>query len=256
VLASPSNAEATFLRLRPTIERIVAFVARRHHASPEEAEDFGSLVSEKLIENDYLVIRKFQGRSTIETYLTTVILRLFLDFRNHEWGKWRPSAAARRGGRMAMLLDKYLTRDSIPLDQACELLRTNHGVSLDRSEIAQIAARLPRRSPRRHESDEVLSQMPARDRADQTMLERDREALWQRIMAVVAEVRVNLSPQDATIIALRFEDGRKVSEIAALLHTPQKPLYERVNRLLAHLRRELEKGGIDAETIQDLFDGD
>lgn len=256
MLAPDSSAEATFLKLRPTIARIVASVARRRHASIDEAQDFGSLVNEKLIENDYLIIRKFQGRSTIETYLTTVIVRLFLDFRNHEWGKWRPSAAARREGQVAVLLDRYLTRDGISLDQACELLRTNHGISLDRAELAEIAARIPQRAPRRHESDEVLAQMPAHDRADQTILDRDRQSLWERIMTVVAGVRAAMPPQDATILALRFEDGKKVSEIAAFLHMPQKPLYERVNRLLAHLRQELEKAGIDAETIRNLLDGD
>jgi hypothetical protein len=52
----------------------------------------------KLIENDYRILRSFEGLASLGTYLTTVIARLFLDFQIHEWGRWRPSAAATRLG--------------------------------------------------------------------------------------------------------------------------------------------------------------
>jgi RNA polymerase sigma factor (sigma-70 family) len=255
VLASSRpTAEATFIKLFPAIERIVAFGARRHHASADEAEEFGSYVNEKLIENDYGIIRKFEGRSTIETFLTTVVSNLFHDFRNREWGKWRPSAEARRGGPAAMLLERYLVRDSLPFDQACDALSTNHGITLLRAELERIAARLPVRYRRRTESEEVLQQTEAPDRADSAVVDERRLALWDRVISVVSAERAKLPPQDASIVALKFEDGRRLSEIAAILQLQQKPLYERLKKLMKQLRLALEAAGIDAAMIRDLLD--
>ena len=41
-----------------------------------EAEEFGSEVKLRLVENDYEAFRRFQQRSTLRTYLTIVIQRI------------------------------------------------------------------------------------------------------------------------------------------------------------------------------------
>lgn len=50
-----------FLANLPHIEKVVAQTCRRCRFRKEEAEDFSSLVMIKLMENDYAVLRKFQG---------------------------------------------------------------------------------------------------------------------------------------------------------------------------------------------------
>src|SRR5947208_3040379 len=45
--------------------------------SPDDVEDFASWVKLRLIDGDYAVIRKFQGRCSPATYLTVVIRRLY-----------------------------------------------------------------------------------------------------------------------------------------------------------------------------------
>src|ERR1043165_7928574 len=84
------NAEEIFLANVPTIDRIAAFICRRHHMA-DDAEEFASQVKLDLIERNYEIIRKFEGRATFSTYLTTVMHRLFYQYRVREWGKWRPS---------------------------------------------------------------------------------------------------------------------------------------------------------------------
>src|SRR5437870_13909457 len=61
-----------------TIERIINFVAARRRLRASDADEFASNVKLKLVENDYAILRKFQGRSSLRTYLTIVIQRLFL----------------------------------------------------------------------------------------------------------------------------------------------------------------------------------
>ena len=62
--------------------RLVRSVARRRRLSADDAEELRSLVLLKLVENDFAVGRKFEGRSSLATYLTKVIWRVWLDRRN------------------------------------------------------------------------------------------------------------------------------------------------------------------------------
>ena len=80
------------------IDQIVRTVGRRRHLSAAEQEDFASFVNLRLVDDDYAILRKFQNRSTLWTYLAAVIERMSLDFCAEEWGRWRPSAMAERLG--------------------------------------------------------------------------------------------------------------------------------------------------------------
>lgn len=93
------NGEALFLAQLPAVDRVIAFVCRRHRLSPDEGAESAAVVRLKLVEGDYAVLRAFRGQSSIQTYLSVVIQRMVLDHRASAWGKWRPSAEARRGGR-------------------------------------------------------------------------------------------------------------------------------------------------------------
>src|SRR5258708_1904751 len=154
------NGERLFLSALTTINRAIAWTCARNHVSHEDAEEFGSHVRLKLIEENYAIIRKFQGRSALRTYLTVVIQRLFLDFRISAWGKWRPSAEAKRGGALAMLLEQLLVRDGHTFDEACQLLATKYGIAAEDAELERVASRFPMRVKRRFESDDRLVEMP------------------------------------------------------------------------------------------------
>jgi hypothetical protein len=64
----------------PLVSRLVRFTARRYHLTFTDTEEFASLVHVKLVESDCAVIRKFEGRSTLATYLAVVIERLYRRF--------------------------------------------------------------------------------------------------------------------------------------------------------------------------------
>ena len=95
--AVPSvSQESLFLTSLPVIDEVTLSVCRRHRLSGPEAEDFAAEVHLHFIERDSEVLRRFEGRSSLRTFLSVVINRLLLDYRNRLWGKWRPSAEARR----------------------------------------------------------------------------------------------------------------------------------------------------------------
>jgi len=60
-IVSPGNVFTSELA---AIERIIGRVAAQHHLRDADAEDFASHVKMKLIENDYAIVRKFEGRSS------------------------------------------------------------------------------------------------------------------------------------------------------------------------------------------------
>jgi RNA polymerase sigma factor (sigma-70 family) len=256
---APEPVEPTgkelFLSQLELIERVISFVSSRHHLPGAEADDFAAHVKLKLIENDYGVMRKFRGRSKLRTYLATVILRLFKDYRNSAWGKWRPSAEALRAGEVAILLERLTVRDRYSFEEACELMETNHQVTVPRAELEAIAGRLPNRVRRRFESEEALADVAANQRhLDEVVADKERAVTAARVQAALSKAMQALSGQDRLIFALRFHDGRKFVEIARLLQLDQKALFRRVERLLKALRAALNASGIDGADALEIFD--
>lgn len=246
--------EQKFLELLPLILKTVEFVARRYRLSKDDTDDFASEIQIKLVENDYARLRKFEGRSSMRTFLTTIISHALQDFLDSERGKWRPSAAARRAGAHAVLLEQLLVRDERSFEEAVHVMITHHGVTLDRSELERIASQLPVRFRRRFESDEALASVPTADRADACVLHQEWTASWERVVAVLRRVQDRLPSQDALILAMRFEDGMKISQIAETLKLEPRLLYARVYRLLEDLRFALEEQGIDATLVRRIFE--
>ena len=158
-VASFVTDEARFLANLPVIDDVTAKVCRRHRLSAAESDDFQSDVHLHFIERNYEVLRRFEGRSSLTTYITVVVQRLFLDRRNRLWGKWRPSAEARRLGPTAILLERLVARDGWSAEQALETLRVNHNVVVDEA-LRALCEKLAKRTPSR--------QLVPQDQADET----------------------------------------------------------------------------------------
>jgi len=251
-LAAPETVLVSELA---TIERIINFVVARRRLRASEADEFASHVKLKLVEHDYAILRKFQGRSTLRTYLTIVIQRLFLDYSDAKWGKWRPSAQARRTGNVGMLLEQLLWRDGYTLEEASEIVVTNYRITVDKAELERIAALLPARPKRRFEDDASLSDRAADSPGADALTERgDRTRIAQRVSAALQRLMARAQPQDRLILVMKYVDGRSVADIASMLGIDQKHLYRRLDWLLRDLRVGLQAEGIDAEEALAIFD--
>ena len=132
----------------PIVDKAVRFVCRQHRCGPDEAEEFASVARLKLVEHGHAILRRFEGRSSLKTYLVTVVHRLFIDHRRQRWGTWRPSAAARRLGPVAMRLDTLLHRDGLRFEEACEVIRTTERRDVSLDELDALRGQLPRRTRR------------------------------------------------------------------------------------------------------------
>lgn len=232
------------------IERTIASVCRRHHLFGADAEDLAGVVRLHLIEDNYAVLRRFEGRSSLTSFLVVVITRQFQDWRNARWGKWRPSAEAKRMGDTAVRLETLTVRDGMSLDEAHEVLRTHYHVRDSRSALEAMAERFPVRHKRMFVDDSAMEMMaaPSAD-AEALALASESAVAAQQASAALADVLRALPPQDRLILKMRFKDNQQVSEIAKALHLEAKPLYRRFDKLLQSLRTSLEEAGLTAESM-------
>jgi DNA-directed RNA polymerase specialized sigma24 family protein len=100
------------------IDRLVARACRRVGIAVGEVEDVASVVKLALVENDYAILRRYEGRSSLATYLTTVIQRMLADQRERTHGRWRPSPEAERLGELAVLMEEIVGKQRRSVDDA------------------------------------------------------------------------------------------------------------------------------------------
>lgn len=248
------NAQELFLRHIDTIDRIAAFICRSNRLNATAAEEFASEVKLALVIDDYDIVRKFQGRSSFSTYLTTVISRLFYQHRVKEWGKWRASAEAKRLGQKAVVLERLITRDGFSLGEARQFLTTGNSPDYTAAEIDSIYARLPARQPRpvlvtEDDSNDVASH----EAADDTVMARERRQVAKKAAQILDEFIGKMKAEDQLILRMRFWHGKRAPEIALLLTIDQKKVYKRIDKLLAALRKELIARSIDRSVADDLL---
>jgi RNA polymerase sigma factor (sigma-70 family) len=249
------NWETFFLDNLSLIERVAAFVCRKYGLSGADAEDFASASKLKLIEDDYAVLRKFQQKASLGTYLTIVVERHYLDQKIHEWGKWRPSMRARQGGDAAIFLERLISRDGLGIAEASTIVRQKF-TELDARALERLAGSIVVRQPRRQASVERTEEMrePASEAsAEDELLSGEREVAARRAGAVLSRELDHLPPEDRLIMKLRFIDAMKVSTMARMLHADQKQLYRRIERLVAMLRKALLAAGVAMSDIGDML---
>jgi RNA polymerase sigma factor (sigma-70 family) len=182
----------------------------------------------------------------------SVVTNLFLDWRNAEWGKWRPTTAARRVGPLGVELERLIIRDRLAFNEAAEVLVTR-GVAASHQECDRTWARLPQRPTRRFHNEVAIAHLSARERADDRVVESERHEQAVQASEAMARALASLSPHDQLLFRLRYHDGFTVAQIAKLVHDEQKLLYRRFDRLLAELKAAMLESGLSAASVAELI---
>jgi RNA polymerase sigma factor for flagellar operon FliA len=248
--------EALFLSNLPTTEKILGALGRRHRLSPDAVDEFSAWAKLRLVENDYAILGKFRGESSLATYLTVVIAMLYREYRVQEWGRWRPSAAAKRHGSLGVRLETLVNRDGMSIAEAGRLLHTSGETNLSDRELAAIVSEFPRRTPLRPiETADPPEDVEARDRADHRVDAEEADAASVEAKRALVDALNTLPREDRLIVQLHYMESMSVADIARGLALPQKPLYRRLDRLIAKLRISLERAGISRERVRELAGG-
>jgi RNA polymerase sigma factor for flagellar operon FliA len=244
-MANPSD---TLVEQLPLIEQIIRAVCRGRRMNAAQIEDFAGFVKLRLIENDYAIIRKFKGRSSFGTFVTTVISRLLNDYTDRErGGRWRHSAEAKRMGPLAEELELLLVRDKRTFDEAFGELSAKHP-GITRPELEAIAERFPVRHRATMSSLEDC-EVPI---AGAHALDAGKAEMLKILSMVISKFIAGLPKEDQLIVQLRFEDDMPVPRIASALHLDMQSVYRRLRRHYRDLRRMVEKAGISKEDVDGL----
>jgi RNA polymerase sigma factor (sigma-70 family) len=235
-----------------TIEAVLAHVRRRHLLSPDAAEEFSSWARLRLFADDCAILRKFRGQSAIRTYLTTVLLHLFLDWRNAQWGRWRPSAMARRLGPLAVEMERLILRDGRSYEEALESLLSS-GTAEARTQCDALWSQLKRQPVRRMTTTEILVEVPGADDSQQRVDFEDPQVKAARIGSAVRHALRRLDPQEQVILRLNYVNNFTAKQIAEVTGLEAKPLYRRIEQMVAKLGQNLRAAGLTKDETLDLL---
>ena len=239
----------------PLVQRVIARACNRARLQSHEAEDFASDVMVALLEDDYAIVRRYEGRSSFAGFIAAVVEHLLIDRFIAERGRWNPSAEAQRMGEAAMALERLIYRDAQPLDAALPIVRAIDP-AITRKSAEAILARLPVRKtrPRAVDLDAVNPEaFPSHERADARAIASDATKTAQEASRVVREHLDTLPDEDRTLLRLRFGADMSVADVSRALRIPQRPLYRRLESLLGTLRGVLRASRIDASAAADLI---
>jgi RNA polymerase sigma factor (sigma-70 family) len=249
-------AEALFLSRQDFIKDVVRRVARRWRLSREDAADFESDVQLKLLEDDYAVLRKFAGRSRLETYLTTVIHRVFFDSWNRRCGKWRPSAEALRLGPLAVELERLVLREGKSLDEATAFLSAAGNDPVTREDLSRLLAQLPVRVRRKPEDGRDPDGLESPDpNPEESVASQERRFTAKTLQELLTAALARLADEDRLLMKLLHVDGLTIAGITRVLGVEQRPMYRAVERCHREMRRFLEEKGVLPATLERVIDG-
>ncbi len=235
------------------IRQIVRTVGKRRHLSAAERDDFASFVHLRLVEDDYAVLRKFQGRSSLWTYLAAVIERLSLDFCTEKWGRWRPSAMAEKLGPVAVIMERLVNRDGHPLDEALEILKSQNDVRLSDGQLRRMWEQLPVRVRTSEVGEEAAQELIGSENAEAHVEDEERRKSIEELQRVLQAAFADLAAQDRVLIALRFDQDLSMVQIAKLTGVSVPTLHRRLDKSVKQLRLALSRAGIDPREVAGLI---
>jgi RNA polymerase sigma factor for flagellar operon FliA len=122
------------------IDRALAGVCRRRHLRGPDAAEFAQNVYVWLL-GDAAALLHLHGKSDAKAYLFRTIDNKFLDFFRQCNGRWRPSAAARRNGRLATDLEELVEREGLTLHEAVETIHARSGTPYESLEALLLRLR-------------------------------------------------------------------------------------------------------------------
>lgn len=233
------------------VDHAIRRVSRGRRLSPMDAEDFRSFVLFQLFRDDGRRLRRFRRESRRSTFLLVVVKRLYLDFRSATWGKWRPSAQARKLGKLAVELETLLYRDGLPVADAVEVVASRQRGVPNRATLLELAMRLPvRQRPSFVSTETAELAVPARRPDDESERAEAERALLDAFRDAVRE----LSVEERALLRRRFGESGDLRSMAEAARVPASRIYGRLRRALGKLRNELEARGVGGETVARLLE--
>lgn len=221
-----------------------------------ESLELFNLVIDRIRENDYAVIRRFNHRARFTTYLTALIARQAVERIRCLKGRDRSRERAEALGHLGIRLFEKIVSQGIKVPDALQEIMRENFAGISEQRLAQMADHI---LGQRHMPAAVIISMgelpdrpePSGTTPESTALEKERR---EQIAVAVSLLRQKLSGTEWLLLRLRFPPdpqlpARKAGEIASLLGISRKAVYRRLDRLLPYCRSILEKASIESRQL-------
>jgi RNA polymerase sigma factor (sigma-70 family) len=212
--------------------------------------------------DDFRVLRQFQGKSKLSTYLTTIIANLVVDLVRKKKGRCRAKERSRELGEVAERLYGAVYGHGFSLDEAHSFLQGTWGITESHAELGVLLEQIRGRESLHlmHAGDcwpftgqsmltEDGEEISIADRAPsaEVMLAGEQTArLARRVLSAVLE---ELTGEERIILSLRFpivdgDEPKGNGEIATMLGLTEKAVDNRVRRILNRCRQMILSKGL------------
>jgi len=231
------------------------------------AEEAALAVMEGLEANDWQRVRSYSGKAAFSTYVMTLTTRLLEDFSRARFGRVRPPLWVKALGGIWRKLFTALCLERLKVGEAVEVVFQRQ-VTADKMEIEDAAYSLLGRIPDcganrgyEVEYDEshhgVASQKDEEVETDeqgrmlkylfQIILGREENEISEDGANKLQSLKIHLQPQEKMLLKLCFQDGLGVAAAGRLLGQTRHQAHGRMRRIMARIRKEFERTGLDQE---------
>lgn len=251
---SRMDAEQLLVAHFDFVKTTTASICRRYSIFGDDAADVLGDVELRLVRDDYAALKQCRNWNNPKPFLRVLISRVALDWMVSQWGKWRPTALARRLGPAAVLLERLILRDGMSRDEAILIALNADELTESREELMDFLAALPL-APRSHtvRLDDQVDVPGVKSAGGSAATDESLSRLRQILDAMQDEVQ-RLGAQDKIIIKMKYFDGFKGRQIAETVRETEQWVFRCIYKVMKTIRTRLEARGIEWSEVRELFD--
>jgi len=249
------------------LQKLDKLAARRFGAGGL-AEEASTYVINRLSENDWAVLSKFQGQSKPATYLYTVVCNFLEEFSRERFGRPRPPEWIKRQGELWIQIWRAVCLERQEIETIVD--RYSDDGCGDAKAIRKIAKTIKSRAfnqvqglrefcvPRDRASDGVALEDRLVDA--QTPDELLARGHYESLLAMMASVLdtqpsgrspLGISAQEAEALSLVYQEGHKRNAVARKMGVAAHAPGRMISRALNNLRLAVEARGGELELIRE-----
>jgi len=242
----------TFLKSAETLKRIEAVCKRRFHDENDADECFNHVI-DGLSDSDYRRLRSYKGKSSLNTYVYTLINSLVSDFKRKRYGRKRIPKVVSRLGALAEAVYRLICWEGFSLSEAYDITVIEglyEGTQEEFLKETDPVREAPcRENPRFSSLDDPSSGSPTHmvesgaSPLESLMEKLDGEG---RITAVriIREITEQLPDQDVLLLKLVYGSDLPLTRVEKVIGMKKGTARKRLKTLLTKYRERLLTEGI------------
>lgn len=229
---------------------LINLMSKKRFHSDALAEEAALYVIDALQKDNWKKVAAFSGRSTLKTFLRSLIFRLLEDFARQKFGRKQPPSWVKKLGGVYLYLYKVLCLQRLDEVSAVEAALTRLSACL-RREIEDAVFTILEKIPdcRKHQSVEVeyrdghAGQLENSETPEMHLEKKQKKRVFSELFNqlfdkdVDQEVLIELTGEEKLLIRMRYVDGLSTKVMAEMLDQTRHQVNGKLRRLLNKIEK-------------------